>query len=75
MEELAGEMAMDSNIPAVTVNTVLELADCPLTVTEIKPVVAVEGTVTVREVAVAAETLAVTPLNCTAFEESVVLKP
>jgi hypothetical protein len=57
------------------VKLVPEFTDCPLTVTEIGPVVAVAGTVTVSVVAVAAITVAAAPLKLAVLEEAVVLNP
>lgn len=50
-----------------TVKLFVDVAVCPETVTEIGPVVAVAGTVTVRVVVDAESTGAVVPLNCTAL--------
>jgi hypothetical protein len=66
---------METSAAAVMVKFVLEDTVCPLTVTEIRPVVALEGTDTVRVVAVEAVTVATVPLNFTAFEAGVVLNP
>src|SRR5690242_20100947 len=61
--------------PEVTTKFVVLFAVAAATVTEIGPVVAPAGTVVVSLLAVAAVTLATTPLNVTAFDEGVVLKP
>jgi hypothetical protein len=57
-----------------TVKLPVEVAVTPLTVTETGPVVAVVGTVTVRDVAVAATTVAATPLKLTVLEDALILK-
>ena len=59
---------------ASTVKLLLEFAVEEPTVTEIRPVVAPVGTVTVRLLAVAAVTVAVVPLNFTVLALGVVLK-
>ena len=56
------------------VNDVADVAVWPFTVMLIGPVVAPTGTVAVTAVTVAAVTVAATPLNFTAFSESVPLK-
>lgn len=68
-------MLMATKVPAVTTKLFAELADCPFTVTESGPVLAPEGTLTVSAELVAAVTVAVVPLNCTAFKEGVALNP
>ena len=50
------------------------VAVCPLTETVIAPLVAPDGTVTVRLVEVALIIVAAVPLNCTVLPEAVVLK-
>ena len=60
---------------ASTVKLLLEVAVWLPTVTEIEPVVAPGGTLTIKVVAVAKATVAGTPLNCTESSEAVVLKP
>jgi len=74
IEEEVGATASETNA-LVTVKFVVEFAELPLTVTEIRPVLAPDGTATVRVVTVAALIIAATPLNRTAFEDGVVLKP
>ena len=69
-----GETAMEPR-GDITVNLRSELTDDPPTVTEIKPLVAPLGTLTVSVVAVAAVTVAAMPLNRTELELGVVLKP
>ena len=54
---------------------VVVVAVAEATVTEIGPVVAPDGTVTVRVVVVATVTVAAVPLNLTTLELGVVLKP
>ena len=53
---------------------VAEVAVFPLTVTEIGPVVAPDGTVTTRLDVVAEVTVAAVPLNDTVLDEGVALK-
>jgi len=50
-----------------TVKLLLEFAVFPLTVTEIRPVVAVAGTVATNVVVLAETTVATAPLNFTVF--------
>lgn len=58
-----------------TVNADAELVlPLPVTVTAISPVVAVDGTVTVRLVSVAPDTTAATPLKVTVLFAGVMLK-
>ena len=57
------------------VKLVVEVTLTPPTVTVIGPAVAVGGTVAVRVLAVAAVTVAATPLNFTVLLDVVVLKP
>jgi len=68
-------MEIDDTAPAVTVKFESELADWLATVTLIGPLCAPLGTVTVKLVGVAALTAAVVPLNCTVFDEGLLLKP
>ena len=51
----------------ITMKLLLEFAVFPLTVTEIRPVVAVAGTVATIVVVVAETTVATAPLNLTVF--------
>ena len=71
---LAGEKLVIVGSGTVTVKLVGEVVVKPPTVTSIAPVLAPTGTVTVKDVAVAAETVATTPLNLTVLLAEVALK-
>lgn len=69
-----GEKFVIVGVRTVTVKFVADVAVCPPTVTVIVPVVAPDGTVTVRLVALAAVTVAVVLLNFTVLFAGVALK-
>lgn len=73
--EVGVKLDMVGVVPAApTVKFVADVPVPPAVVTEMVPVVAVAGTVTVSDVAVALVTVAVTPLNLTVLLAAVALK-
>jgi hypothetical protein len=75
IEAELGVTVIDTTGPAATVKAVSDEAELLPTVTEIRPVMAAAGTVTVNVVDVAAVTAAGVPLKLTVLEDSVVLNP